>query len=72
MDISIIRKLIKKYRALSRILNPILGGYMAFVNDGYKFDSTLGQLSLNETKQMLDAVSAQLFAIDGMNLGDII
>lgn len=61
-----------KYRALSRILNPILGGYMAFVNDGYKFDSTLGQLSLNETKQMLDAVSAQLFAIDGMNLGDII
>ncbi len=33
-----------KYRALSRILNPMLGGYMVFVNDGYKFDSTLGSL----------------------------
>ncbi len=61
-----------KYRALTRILNPMLGGYMVFVNDGYKFDSTLGQLELGCTKQMLEAASAQLFAIDGMNLGEIL
>ena len=39
---------------LTRILNPLLGGYLIFCCDGYTESSTFGQLDLQTAKRLLD------------------
>ena len=41
---------------LSRIINPILGGQIAFCVDGFTESSTMGQLDLKATKTIIDHI----------------
>ena len=41
---------------LSRIINPILGGHMIFCVDRYNERSTMGQLDLKTTRQIIDGM----------------
>ncbi len=41
---------------LSRIINPMLGGHMIFCVDSYDSNSTLGQLDLQTTRQIIDGM----------------
>lgn len=42
--------------SLSRIINPILGGYLVFCSDGYSESSNFEQLDLSTAKTILDNV----------------
>ncbi len=44
------------YGSLSRIINPILGGHMIFCVDGYNENSTMEQIDLKTTKQIIDGI----------------
>lgn len=57
-----------KYRAISRILNPLLGGCMVFVTNGYKPYDNLGQVELSAIKTILEKAEALTFTIDGMKI----
>lgn len=42
--------------AMTRIINPMLGGYMVFTSDGFNPRSNFSQLDLQTMKQVLDGV----------------
>ena len=42
--------------ALTRIINPMLGGYMVFTSDGFNARSNFTQMDLTTIKQVLDGV----------------
>ncbi|MBE5783803.1 MAG: type I 3-dehydroquinate dehydratase [Clostridiales bacterium] len=42
--------------SLSRIINPILGGHIAFCVDHYKESSTMGQLDLKAVKSIMEQI----------------
>ncbi len=42
--------------ALTRIINPMLGGYMVFTSDGFNARSNFTQMDLQTMKQVLDGV----------------
>lgn len=39
---------------LTRIINPLLGGFIVFTNDGYHAESDLAQIDITRTKTILD------------------
>lgn len=43
--------------SLTRIINPILGGYMVFTSDGFNARSNFTQMDLQTIKQVLDGAS---------------
>ena len=45
-----------KAGALSRIINPLLGGQIAFCVDRYQANSTMGQIDLKTTRSIVDGV----------------